>query len=48
VIDGYVTPEEAEKKYGVVINYIGHGDDLVKLPDNWVVDRVKTNEIRGG
>jgi len=48
VIDGYITPQEAEKKYGVVINYIGNGDDLVKLPDNWVVDRVKTNEIRSG
>jgi len=48
VIDGYITAQEAEKKYGVVINYIGHGDDLVKLPDNWVVDRVKTNDIRSG
>ena len=48
VIDGYITPQEAEKKYGLVINYIGNGDDLVKLPDNWVVDRVKTNEIRSG
>lgn len=48
VIDGYITAQEAEKKYGVVINYIGHSNDLVKLPDNWVVDRVKTNEIRSG
>ena len=48
VIGGYITPQEAEKKYGVVINYIGNGDDLVRLPDNWVVDRAKTNEIRSG
>jgi len=48
VIDGYITVQEAEKKYGVVMNYIGNGADLVKLPDNWVVDRVKTNEIRSG
>ena len=48
VIDGYITAQEAENKYGVVINYIGHSADLVKLPDNWVVDRAKTNEIRSG
>jgi N-methylhydantoinase B len=48
VIDGYITVQDAEKQYGVVINYTGHADDLVKLPDRWVVDRVKTKEIRSG
>ena len=48
LIDGYITVQDAEKQYGVVINYTGHADDLVKLPDRWVVDRVKTKEIRSG
>ncbi|MGE5216412.1 MAG: hydantoinase B/oxoprolinase family protein [Chloroflexota bacterium] len=46
VIEGYVTPEEAEKKYGVAVVYTGKGSDLVKLPEKWVVDGAKTNELR--
>ena len=46
VIEGYITPEEAEKKYGVTVTYTGKTGDLVKLPEMWVVDGAKTNELR--
>ncbi|HEY3151256.1 MAG TPA: hydantoinase B/oxoprolinase family protein, partial [Candidatus Binatia bacterium] len=48
VIEGYITSEEAEKKYGVVVNYKGKADDLVKLPENWAIDQKKTAELRNG
>jgi N-methylhydantoinase B len=48
VIEGYITPEEAEKNYGVVVNYRGKADDLVKLPENWAIDQKKTAELRSG
>jgi N-methylhydantoinase B len=48
VIEGYVTPEEAEKNYGVAVRYTGKPDDLVKLPELWQIDREKTNRLRGG
>src|SRR5512135_376679 len=46
VIEGYITPEEAEKKYGVTVTYTGKTGDLVKLPEMWVVDGARTNELR--
>jgi N-methylhydantoinase B len=46
VIEGYVSPEEAEKSYGVAVRYAGKGDDLVKLPDDWTVDEKKTARLR--
>src|SRR6516165_5608848 len=46
VIEGYVTPEEAEKKYGVGVRYLGDSDDLVKLPERWILDEVKTVALR--
>jgi N-methylhydantoinase B len=48
VIEGYITPEEAEKNYRVVVNYRGKADDLVKLPENWAIDQKKTAELRSG
>jgi N-methylhydantoinase B len=48
VIEGYITVGEAETKYGVVVNYSGNGDDLVKLPEKWVIDHARTVELRGG
>ena len=48
VIEGYITSQEAEKKYGVVVNYEGRADDLVKLPEKWVIDQKKTAELRNG
>jgi len=48
VIEGYVTPEDAEKKYGVAVAYTGKSEDLVKLPVMWVVDRARTDKLRSG
>jgi N-methylhydantoinase B len=46
VIEGYVTPEEAEKNYGVAVRYIGKPEELVKLSDQWVIDESRTAELR--
>jgi N-methylhydantoinase B len=46
VIEGYVSLEAAEKSYGVSIRYLGHPEDLVKLPDLWVIDHKRTAELR--
>jgi N-methylhydantoinase B len=46
VIEGYVTPEEAEKSYGVAVSYLGKAGDLVKLPTHWVIDQEKTAQLR--
>jgi len=46
VIDGYVTPANAEKIYGVAIRYNGKADDLVKLPVDWFVDQTRTAQLR--
>jgi N-methylhydantoinase B len=48
VIEGYITPEDAENKYGVVVRYAGKADDLVRLPENWIVDQRRTDELRSG
>ena len=48
VVEGYITAEEAERKYGVAIRYSGKSDDLVRLPENWIVDRDKTAQLRAG
>jgi N-methylhydantoinase B len=48
VVENYISPEEAERRYGVAVRYTGNADDLVKLPENWVVDRAKTAELRRG
>jgi N-methylhydantoinase B len=47
VIEGYITPEAAEKDYGVVVRYSGTPEDLVRLPDRWTIDERKTAELRG-
>ena len=47
VIEGYITPESAEKNYGVAVRYTGKPEELVKLSKNWVIDQSKTAELRG-
>ena len=47
VIEGYVSPEEAEKSYGVAVRYNGNGQDLVKLPRDWQIDAARTAQLRG-
>lgn len=46
VIEGYVTPEEAEKSYGVAVRYTGKPDALVKLPRDWEIDEEETKRMR--
>ena len=46
VIEGYVSPEAAENKYGVAVRFTGNPADLVKLPQQWTIDEAKTGELR--
>jgi N-methylhydantoinase B len=46
VVEGYITPQEAEKNYGVAVYYSGKTDDLVKLPEQWLIDHGKTAQLR--
>jgi N-methylhydantoinase B len=46
VIENYISPEEAEQHYGVGVRYTGKADDLVKLPENWVIDYPRTEDLR--
>lgn len=46
VIAGYVTPEAAAREYGVAVLFTGEPDERVRLPEQWVIDRDKTRELR--
>jgi N-methylhydantoinase B len=46
VVEGYITAEAAEKKYGVSVRYNGKRDDWVKLPRDWIIDESRTAELR--
>jgi N-methylhydantoinase B len=46
VIEGYVTPEEAAKSYGVAVRYVGNPGALVKLPRDWEIDEEETKRLR--
>ncbi|HEY7321253.1 MAG TPA: hydantoinase B/oxoprolinase family protein [Candidatus Binatia bacterium] len=46
VIEGYVSREEAEKKYCVSICYSGKPEELVKLPGQWLIDESRTARLR--
>jgi N-methylhydantoinase B len=46
VIESYISPQEAEQRYGVAVRYTGKPHDLVKLPENWVIDHARTTELR--
>ncbi len=47
VVNGYVSIESAKKDYGVVINYQGKADSLVRLPKHYVLDLDATQQLRG-
>jgi N-methylhydantoinase B len=50
VIAGYVSPEAAERDYGVVVRFTGDESELVRLPEQWVVDGAATaarRSVRG-
>lgn len=46
VVEAYISPAEAERRYGVAVRYTGNADDLVKLPEKWVVDPARTAALR--
>ncbi len=46
VIAGYVTPEAAASEYGVVVRFTGRPDELVCLPEQWVIDDQATKALR--
>jgi N-methylhydantoinase B len=46
VVAGYVTPEAAARDYGVVIRFTGGPDELVRLPEQWLIDEAATGELR--
>jgi N-methylhydantoinase B len=46
VIAGYVTAEAAARDYGVVVRFTGKDDELVRLPDQWVIDQAATAKRR--
>ncbi|MGH7774141.1 MAG: hydantoinase B/oxoprolinase family protein [Candidatus Binatia bacterium] len=46
VIASYVTPEAAAREYGVVVRFTGREDELVRLPEQWVIDEAATKNLR--
>lgn len=46
VVAGYVTPEAAGRDYGVVIHFTGSEDELVRLPEQWMIDQEGTAKLR--
>lgn len=47
VVNQYITIEQAESQYGVVIRYAGKLDDLVRLPRDFSIDAQATDRLRG-
>jgi len=47
VVDGYVSIEAAREVYGVEVCYVGAPDALVRLPEDYTVDIVRTEALRG-
>ncbi len=46
VIEGYVSAEAAARDYGVVVRFMGKDDEMVRLPEQWVIDEEATKELR--
>ncbi|MXY76490.1 MAG: hydantoinase B/oxoprolinase family protein, partial [Acidimicrobiia bacterium] len=46
VIEGYVSVEAARRDYGVVVEYLGEDDQLVRLPDHYRLDLEATRRLR--
>jgi N-methylhydantoinase B len=46
VIAGYVSPEAAAADYGVVVRFTGNHEELVRLPEQWVIDQEATAALR--
>jgi hypothetical protein len=46
VVSGYVSLEIAERDYGIVIQYLGTSDQLVRLLEHYAVDEEATARLR--
>ena len=46
VINGYVSIAAAEREYGVLVRYLGREDQLVRLPEHYVIDWDATAQLR--
>ena len=46
VVDGYVSIESARDDYGVVVEYVGPPDRLVRTPDLYRIDEDETRRLR--
>jgi N-methylhydantoinase B len=46
IISGYVTTELAARDYGVVIRFTGKDNEMVRLPEQWVIDEPATAALR--
>lgn len=47
VVNGYVSIESAAKDYGVVVDFVGSPDSLVRLPEDYELDLEETKRLRG-
>lgn len=48
VVNGYVSIDAARSDYGVVVDYIGLPDSLVRLPSEFRIDQQATRQARDG
>ena len=46
VVNGYVSIQAAQEAYGVVVNFIGKEESLVRLPEHYQLDMVETRALR--
>jgi N-methylhydantoinase B len=46
VVAGFVSIEGAERDYGVVVKYQGAADQLVRLPEHYMIDAEATAKLR--
>jgi len=46
VIAGYISPDAAARDYGVVVRFTGKDDELVRQPDQWIIDQAETKRLR--
>ena len=46
VVNGYTSIEAALRDYGVAIRYLGRPDQLVRLPEHYMIDEAETGRVR--
>jgi N-methylhydantoinase B len=46
VVNGYVTLEAAARDYGVVVRYTGAPEQMVRLPEQYIIDMEATEQLR--